>query len=378
MKKIGLYVHIPFCQRKCYYCDFCSYADQMDKQDEYVESILKEIQYKQNKSTFFIDTIYIGGGTPSIINEENIKKIVSKIKECYNIDKNAEITIEVNPGTINEKKLLVYKSIGINRLSIGLQSSNNKILNEIGRIHNYQQFEETYKMARIVGFTNINVDLMIGLPNQTMDDVNKSLFDIINKNPEHVSVYSLIVEEKTKMQKMIDDGKVKLPSEDLERAMYWNVKETLEKNGYNQYEISNFSKGGYESKHNSNCWKQHEYIGIGVAAHSYFEMKRFSNTCNVIEYINNIQQKKYQENITIHEIQNEKTMIKEYMILGLRMIDGVNVEEFTKKFSKNPRELFRKELEKLIQEELIIVDDENIKLSKRGLDFANIVWEEFC
>lgn len=377
MKEIGLYVHIPFCKQKCYYCDFCSYADKLCMQEKYINSVIKKIKNIKNKERYLIKTIYIGGGTPSIIDSDKVETIVAEIKSNFKLYEEAEITIEVNPGTVDEEKLKKYKEIGINRLSIGLQSTNDEILKTIGRIHNYNEFEITYELARKIGFKNINVDLMIGLPNQSITDVEESLENIIKKNPEHISVYSLIVEEGTNLQKMIDSGKLNLPDEEIERAMYWKVKQTLEENEYFQYEISNFSKKNYESKHNTDCWKQKEYIGVGLAAHSYLEGVRFSNICDLNEYINNIEQGIYKKNIIIHEVQDKNMMMDEYMILGLRMIEGVNVKEFENKFLTNPKVRYKKQLEKLNNMGLIKLNEESIKLTLKGIDFANIVWEEF-
>lgn len=375
-KEIGIYIHIPFCKQKCYYCDFVSYVNQKEKEEKYIESVLIQID-SYNFANYNVNTIYIGGGTPSFIDVKLIKNIVTKLKEKINLKNVKEFTIEINPGTVDKNKLEQYRSLGINRLSIGLQSTKNKILKQIGRIHTFEDFTQTYIYAREVGFKNINVDLMIGLPNQLMLDLKESVEQIININPEHISVYSLIIEKGTKLEKLINGGLVKLPNEELERNMYWYVKNTLEKNKYNHYEISNFAKEGYESKHNLNCWNQKEYIGFGVAAHSYIEDKRFSNICNLDKYIENIRSGYIEQNIIIEEEQNLEEKQKEYMLLGLRKIDGIQISKFKQKFMKNPIMLYKKELEKLVKGELVEIDGNEIKLTKKGLDFANIVWEEF-
>ena len=377
MKKIGIYIHIPFCIQKCYYCDFCSFDKLQNKQAEYVDALIEEIKNTHNKNELLIKTVYIGGGTPSILNVNELKQVMEAIKTNFLLSKDCEITVEMNPGTVTKEKLQIYKDSGINRLSIGLQSTNDEILKELGRIHNYKQFEDIYEDARALGFNNINVDLMIGLPNQTIDDVSKSLKNIIQKNPEHISVYSLILEDDTKLKNLIEEGKLSLPDEDTERAMYWTVKNTLEKNGYNHYEISNFSKLGYESKHNTDCWNQKEYIGFGIAAHSYFNNIRYSNICDINEYVKNINSKDFEKNVIIHEIQEEQDKMNEYMILGLRMIKGVNEQIFKEKFSKDVNDVYKKSIEKLINLELISNEKGIIKLTKKGIDFANIVWEEF-
>ena len=372
--EIGIYVHIPFCKKKCDYCDFISYCDKGMLISDYIESVIKEIESQNIQSK--ITTVYIGGGTPSYIDSKYIIKILEKIKE-KNISEDAEITIEVNPGTVTEEKLKDYINCGINRLSIGLQSTKDEILKEIGRIHEYADFLNTYNMAKKIGFNNMNVDLMIGLPNQKIIDIKESLEKILELNPNHISVYSLILEEGTSLFKKVEDGVLKIPDEELERNMYWYVKNTLELNGYKHYEISNFAKEGYESKHNLNCWNQKEYIGIGCAAHSYKNITRYSNTENIEEYINNIHKKCFEKNRIIHEVQTEDDARKEFMLLGLRKVDGVKINEFKNKFGDNPIYLYRNQLDKLSKENLIIVDNDNIRLSNRGIDLANLVWEEF-
>ena len=386
-KEIGIYVHIPFCKRKCNYCDFCTYENKENFIPEYIKYLLQEIQevgeanQKDAESNlddlFLVKTIYIGGGTPSFIDSSYIVQILETIQQYYKVDNQAEITIEVNPGTVNIEKLGDYKKAGVNRLSIGLQSTHEHLLKTIGRIHGYYDFLDTYRFAREAGFQNINVDLMIGLPDQTILEVEDSLDEIISLEPEHVSVYSLIVEENTKLQKQIEDGTLKLPEEELERNMYWKVKEKLEQNDYIHYEISNFAKEKHESKHNMDCWNQKEYIGFGVAAHSYTNGVRYSNVETIEEYIHNFKIGKQEDNFVFHEKQTITAKQKEYMLLGLRKIQGVSIQEFKNKFVENPIYLYHTELEKLVNEELLEIDGDWIKLTKKGLDLANLVWEEF-
>lgn len=384
MKEIGVYVHIPFCKSKCYYCDFCSFPSDKEHKKIYVNALVKEIEnwnfvdeFSLSKNQCIVKTFYIGGGTPSIIDGIYIEQIVNKIKEQFFVDENAEITIEVNPGTADREKLVKYKSIGINRLSIGLQSTDNKMLKSIGRIHTYEQFECVYNIAREVGFSNINVDLMIGLPGQTTHDVNSSLNELVKKNPEHISVYSLILEDDTKLKELVESRALELPSEDKERKMYWLVKSFLENNGFKHYEISNFSKPGYESKHNSDCWNQKEYIGFGLGAHSYVEGKRLSNTSNFVEYIDNINNGRFEKNKEIHEIQDKSSKMNEYVILRLRMLDGLNFAEFKEKFEKNFMEKYKSQYTKLEKQGLIYTQNECLRLTDKGINFANIVWAEF-
>lgn len=380
LNELGIYIHIPFCKQKCYYCDFVSYSNKCSEVKEYIESLKKEIE-EFDFSNYKVTSIYIGGGTPSYIDSIYIVEILSELKEklkCNLIEfKDIEITIEVNPGTVDTKKLNDYKKSGINRLSIGLQSTKNDILKKIGRIHTYQEFLEIYKLARETGFKNINIDLMIGIPGQKIGDLKNTLQDIIKLEPEHISVYSLIIEENTPIEKMLENGEIKLPDEDLERNMYWYVKNTLELNGYNHYEISNFAKLGKESRHNLNCWNQEEYIGFGVAAHSYLNGIRFSNTINVEEYIQHIENNRKEENIQIEESQSLEDKKNEFMMLGFRKIQGVDIARFKEKFIDNPIFLYREKLNKLVEEGLIEVELNHIKLTNKGIDLANLVFEEF-
>ena len=410
-RELGIYIHIPFCQYKCDYCDFISFSNKQDFIENYVEAVKKEIyNYFKDKTfleTYTVTTIYIGGGTPSYIDSKYICEIMEVLEKNLKQNKvkfeDMEITIEVNPGTVNKEKLEQYRKAKINRLSIGLQSTNNEMLKQIGRIHTYEQFLETYQMAKEVGFDNINVDLMIGLPNQTIEDIKRSLKEVIQLNPTHISVYSLIVEEGTVMARKIENHQLEEMDEELERNMYWYVKNTLELNGYTHYEISNFAKEGKESKHNLNCWRQKEYIGIGLAAHSYLNYVRYTNTSEMKQYItrmNNLNEqivkdilelsnnKKKKANVEenekhietvyeIEEVQELEERKREYMLLSLRTIEGVSISKFKEKYIDNPIFLFRKELEKLVEEKLVMIDGDYIKLTNKGLDLANLVWEEF-
>ena len=344
VKKIGIYVHIPFCKKKCKYCDFVSFSGMEDRVEEYFNALFEEISIKSDEiyknlevneesdsvankyengkvnknERVEVDTIYIGGGTPSVVSEKYIEELIYLIHKKFVISETAEITIEVNPGTVSEEKLRNYINLGINRISIGLQSANNELLKLLGRIHTYEEFESTFESARKVGFKNINVDLMIGLPKQSMKDVEESLNKIISKSPEHISVYSLILEEGTEMLELIEKNILKLPDENLEREMYWQVKKTLEENGYNHYEISNFAKNNYSSKHNMNCWNQHDYLGFGVSAHSYYDGIRYSNITGLKTYIENIKNNTPIYNVVFHENQLKDDMMREYMLLRIK------------------------------------------------------------
>lgn len=323
-------------------------------------------------------TIYIGGGTPSILKAESIEKILQKIKQRFSVQENVEITIEVNPGTVDVQKLTQYKKMGINRLSIGLQSTQNRLLAMLGRIHRQEDFLKVYQEARNVGFQNINIDLMLGLPTQTLEELKESLAEVIALNPEHISLYSLILEEGTELEKLVSNHELEMISEDLEREMHWKTKQILEKNGYIHYEISNFAKKGFESKHNVACWNQEEYIGFGMASHSYFGKKRFSNGNDLEKYMENIENGNFDKNRILQEKeQTFESQAKEYMMLGLRKIEGVSISEFEQKFQINPLFYFRFEISKLEEEGLLEVDLDKIRLTKKGLDLANLVFEEF-
>lgn len=388
MRNVGIYVHIPFCKRKCYYCDFISYDNKNEKIEEYIKYLKYEIYQTGEGSKLDvknnlieplkISSIYIGGGTPSYIDSKYIVEIIELIKKEFELYEDAEITIEINPGTVDKQKLLDYKNIGINRLSIGVQSNSNTLLNDIGRIHSYEEFLSTYNLAREIGFNNINLDFIIGLPNQKDEDIDNLIKEIKRLSPEHISIYSLMIEENTKMYKDYIKNIINLPSEDIERQIYWKIKRSLENNGYIHYEISNFAKDGYESKHNLACWNQEEYIGFGVAAHSYTDGARYSNIANIDEYIDNFKNNKDIDNIIFHEKQNNEMKMKEYMFLGFRKIKGVNIDQFYNKFKEDVFDVFSKELSKLIKIGLIEINDNYIKLTNRGLDLANLVFEEFC
>lgn len=373
MRNLGIYIHIPFCKRKCAYCDFISFSDKTKLIEKYVLALEKEIdKCNINKDNYIIKTIYFGGGTPSFIESKYIVEILNNIKKKFNISEEVEITIEINPGTVTEEKLKDYYNAGINRISFGLQSTRSELLKLVGRIHSYSSFIEGYNLARKIGFKNINVDLMIGLPVQTLEDVKKDLERIIELKPEHISVYSLIVEEGTRIEEKIKNKELYLPPEELERKMYWEVKKQLEKAGYVHYEISNFAKPGYESKHNLSCWNQEEYLGFGIAAHSYFNGERYSNTEDFDKYFEHPEDSKI-----IHEKQTQEDKQREFMLLGLRKIEGVKISDFKNKFIENPIYLYRESLSKLVTQGLIEIDIDSIRLTNRGIDLANLVWEEF-
>lgn len=369
------YIHIPFCKQKCLYCDFNSFDNQDNLIQDYIKALMKEIKWYEIK---YLHTIYIGGGTPSYIDEKYIVDILGLLP------KSEETTIEVNPCSVTCEKLIAYKNAGINRISIGLQTTHDYILKLIGRVHNLKQFEEAYELIRKEGFNNVNVDLMFGLPSQTLESFKESVEYLIKLKPEHISAYSLILHK---------DIFKDLPSEEEERAMYHFLIERLKEAGYNHYEISNFSLPGYESKHNLAYWNQKEYYGFGAGASSFLDNKRYTNIKNINKYISlnnkNIEAHTVHQAINneitndltndvriLEEELNEDSKLNEYMILKLRLIEGVNIKETNEKFKTDILRKYEEQLKKLQDWKLINIDD-NIKLTKKGLDLANIVWEQF-
>ena len=382
MKRLGIYVHIPFCAKKCDYCDFYSLVSSEDEKKAYIEALKREIREASKKVSdeYRVYTIYFGGGTPSIIKADYIKEILEEIRlgfRLYKDDFYPEITIECNPKTVDMEKLLMYKEAGINRISLGLQSANNDELKLLGRIHTFEDFLDSYDMVRKSGFTNVNIDLMSAIPNQKISIYERSLDELIKLNPEHISSYSLIIEEGTPFYKKYAEKApfVKdLPSEDEDRAMYELTLERLKEAGYKRYEISNYAKDGYCSRHNTSYWERVPYLGFGVGASSLFENERYDNVGNLKEYIKNAGVSDIRKNITKLSIKDE---MSEFMFLGLRLTDGISKRMFTKKFTFTVEEIFGDVLKKHINNELLIDNGAFLKLSDRGLDISNYVLSDF-
>jgi oxygen-independent coproporphyrinogen-3 oxidase len=328
-KEIALYIHIPFCKQKCLYCDFPSFAGKENLMVDFSKALAKDIETASKRK---IKTIFIGGGTPTYLCLKAWKYIKDSI---HKLDKseNLEFTVEGNPGTFTEENLRFLKEMGVNRLSIGLQCFQNTILKKIGRIHTAEDFIMSYEMARNIGFKNINIDLMFGLPDQSMDDWKETLEKVVKINPEHISCYSLIVEEKTPFYNMYKKGMITLPEEELEREMYRYGVDFLKNKGYDQYEISNFSKKRMECKHNLVYWELGEYIGCGSGAHSYIDNLRYRNDENIEKYISSIGEKNFLK-LDEHRNSREDDM-EEFMFMGLRKISGISIMEFNKRFEKD-------------------------------------------
>lgn len=376
-RNIGLYIHIPFCKSKCLYCDFNSYAGEDYKIPAYFNVLQKEIgMYREILKSYTVDSIYIGGGTPSFVDVNYIYDVLNACNQNYSISSNAEITIESNPGTLTLENLVSYKSFGINRLSIGLQACQDEILKKIGRIHTNKDFVQNYHMAREAGINNINIDLMFGLPDQSMDDWEETISNVIQLNPDHISCYSLIIEKDTKFSKLMDEGLLNLPSEENEREMYNKAIKKLTANEYNHYEISNFSKANMECRQNLKYWHCLEYAGIGAGAHSYLNNIRYWNSNAIEEYILMIEGQGQLPTVGREHIdENEST--KEFIILGLRMINGVSKEEFKHRFNRSIETMYFNQIQKVIEMGLLEDIGDRLKLTEKGLDLANEVLMEF-
>lgn len=376
MKSLSLYIHIPFCISKCAYCDFLSFADKEEKIDKYIDALLIELElYKEKLLEYQIKTIFIGGGTPSSIDEKYIKNILQYIKKNYNIENLEEVSIEANPGTLNKQKIKTYLDSGINRISLGVQSLNDDILKSIGRIHSSRDFYDSLKLLREMGIDNINTDLMFGLPNQSLGDVLDSLNKVIKLGVKHISYYGLILEEGTKLYNLYKKNKITLPTEEEEREMYHNIVNVLKNKGYNHYEISNFGVPGYECKHNLVYWDIYPYLGMGLNSHSYIDGKRSSNTIDVEDYIIKLNSRILP--IACEEDIDINTKMEEFCILGLRKISGINKVEFKRRFNVDIEYIYKKPIEKHIKNGLITNTKHNISLTNIGLDLSNLVEVDF-
>lgn len=372
----GIYVHVPFCIKKCNYCDFNSFKLNREDKKNYIEGIIAEMKlYSKQFDKDCFSTVFIGGGTPSILESEELKLLIDNIHSNFNISDDAEISIEANPGTLTSEKLKTLYLSGVNRLSMGLQSSDKKHLESLGRIHSYEEFKKNFEIAREVGFENINVDLMFSLPNQTFEEWQQTLKDVVKLNPTHISAYSLIIEDGTVFGKLYDEGKLELSDEELYLKMYYYTRSYLKENGYNQYEISNYAKNKKECKHNVLYWKCGNYLGIGPGSHSYLNEKRFSNYKDIKTYCEKL--KKSELPIENIEKLDKQDMMEEKVIMGLRMNEGINLKKFNKRFEIDFMKIYKSEVESLENKGLIKLDDSKICLTNRGIDISNKVFIEF-
>lgn len=391
-KKLGLYIHIPFCMKKCAYCDFLSFSGSEDKIADYVEGLIKEIIFwgktcVSSNGKSVVDTIYFGGGTPSSISPFYIEEIMKTICQRFEVQEDAEITIECNPGTMTAEKCDSYRRAGVNRISLGLQSADNRELMCLGRIHTYEEFLESYHMVRRAGFQNVSVDIMSALPGQTLASYRKTLERVLALEPEHISSYSLIVEEGTLFHKWQEEKRLELPDEDTEREMYYLTDKMLCRAGYHRYEISNYARPGRESRHNSSYWTGDNYLGFGLGASSFYENVRFQNEENLEEYINirrntplekleerwSVQWKKHRENDRL----SKKELMEEFMFLGLRRMEGISVSDFEERFGEHFDKIYGEVCGKLERDGLIIRKDDRIALTRIGIDVSNQVMAAF-
>ena len=362
-KSLGIYIHIPFCVCKCKYCDFLSGPAGMDVQKKYVEMLLEEIeQYKEVLKNNCTDTIFLGGGTPSILGGEDIVRIMEKLYAAGNISETAEISSEANPGTVTEEKLLLWKKAGMNRISFGLQSADNEELKCLGRIHTWEEFKENFHLARKCGFENINVDLMSALPGQTVKTWKETMKKVVSLKPEHISAYSLIIEEGTPFYALYADHPELLPTEEEEREMYYETKAFFASKGYERYEISNYAKPGYECRHNLSYWERVDYLGLGLGAASLLGNVRKSNQTELSEYLKG-NYKGEEERLS------EVNAMEEYFFLGLREMKGVDWTPYQVQYEKT--------VQKLVTEGLIEQEGDYIRLTELGIDVSNYVLAEF-
>ena len=394
MRYVSLYVHIPFCAVKCKYCDFLSFdGESYQTMLRYVDAVCQEIKlYEPVADEYIVRTIFIGGGTPSILDESLITNIMAYIKKTFKVEKDAEITIEANPGTLRHQKLTGYKLAGINRISIGLQSADDEMLKRLGRLHNFDQFVASYKAARRAGFDNINIDVMSGLPGQSIHSYVDTLSKVLEFEPEHISAYSLSIEEGTPFasdESVLND----LPPEIIDRRMYDITKKLLAAKRYDRYEFSNYAKPGYECRHNMVYWTGGEYIGFGLGASSYFQGKRFNNTRAIRYYIDTLEEiaDKFTDSDNLEKLYNDTTKMirenitpiyidsrmEEFMFLGLRMTCGVSRSDFEERFNKDIFEVYGPVLNKYIGDGYMAMTDDRIYLTDMGIDVSNVILSEF-
>jgi oxygen-independent coproporphyrinogen-3 oxidase len=371
MKSVALYIHIPFCAQKCLYCDFPSFAGKENCMTEYAAALASEINSIKDKK---IKTIFIGGGTPTYLSLEGWE-IISKSIEGLDTDPYLEFTVEGNPGTFTTEILNILKGMGVNRLSIGLQATQDSLLKQLGRIHTYEDFKHSFEMARNIGFHNINVDLMFGVPGQSLLQWLETIENVTQLNPEHLSCYSLIIEEGTVFYNKFKMGTLKLPHEELERTMYYETIERLREKGYIQYEISNFAKNHMVCNHNLVYWNLEEYIGCGSASHSYSDGFRYRNEENIEKYIEKMNTK---GNAIVEKTRNSmKDDMEEFMFMGLRKMQGINKNEFKKRFNSDIHSVYGSVINKYIITKFMEERDDNIFLTYEGIQLSNVIMSEF-
>ena len=388
-KPVSLYLHFPFCERKCRYCDFLSGPAGEETREDYIDLLCREIELRacemtaQAETAVAVDTIFIGGGTPSLMTPAQTARVMETIRSCYPVLPDAEISMEVNPGTVNPEKLRWFKAAGIGRLSIGVQSFDDFELRLLGRIHTAAEARETFHAAREAGFANINLDLMSALPGQNIETWSHTLEEAVSLGPEHISAYSLIIEEGTPLASLLDAGKLPdLPSEEEDRRMYHFTKQFLASKGYRRYEISNYAGEGYECRHNCGYWTGHEYLGMGLGASSYLGGERFKNPDQMDAYRSAVMSTNgYNSAETMRrerQTLTQKDRMEEFMFLGLRMTDGVSEKEFEKRFGVKVEDVFGSVIQRQMEQKVIRrTPDHRISLTEYGLDVANYVMADY-
>ena len=374
--KIGLYIHIPFCQQKCLYCDFPSHANLTHLYESYVAALCREISGVGGVlSDCIVESIYIGGGTPTILSADSLGKILRKVHTAFSIHPDAEISIEANPGTIDKVKLLALQAGGVNRISFGVQTFSDSLLSAIGRIHSAAQAVESIKMAQEVGFGNINIDLMYGLPGQSIEQLEESILQGAKLNVKHISAYGLKIEEGTAFAALQDEGKLILPDEETDEAMYELTTRLLPQLGFKRYEISNFANNGYECIHNLKYWQYQPYVGVGCAAHSFLNGERLANQSDVLLYISAIESG--QLPITVRETPDPETAMAEYIFLALRTVKGLSIELFNQYFDVDFWQQYGPIVTGLIEKKLLAATQNQIYLTPIGMKYGNIVFGAF-
>ena len=369
-EKLGLYVHIPFCDRKCDYCDFVSYSMGVDAQHEFKEALFKEIDmYRTKCRKMVFNSIYIGGGTPSVIYEGFIYELARKLYSTFHFEGDIEFTVEVNPNSVTAPKMIEYLRSGVNRISVGVQCIDSKILANVGRFQTIQNIDNTFDLLKQVGFHNTSADVMIGLPHQSMDAVRDTINYLIEKNVKHISVYTLQVEENTQLYKNIKMGKIKPLGDNACIKMYELVNKMLKKEGFVRYEVSNFAKPTYESRHNFKYWKDVDYLGLGVSAHSFLEGYRFNNTPRLDEYIDLINQNKLP--VIEKEFIRDSEKRTEYIMLSLRLATGLNLEKFRKRFREDLLKTRANQIQMLIKNGYVYIDDGFLKIAPEHFYVSN-------
>ena len=385
-KEFGLYIHIPFCRQKCFYCDFPSFAGREKKIDKYLQALEQEFallrqrlypkdNVKDTESKFAPRTIYIGGGTPTALNAHQLKKLLEIVQKYVTVAKAEEFTVEMNPGTVDREKLLLLQQAGVNRLSVGVQSFDDHCLQKIGRIHTAQDAVNTIELAHNLGFDNISLDLIYGLPQQDREILTQSVERALTLPVQHISIYGLQLEEGTAFQRMADMGKLQLPTDELVETMHDYIVEKLPEAGYQRYEISNYALPGYESKHNLSYWQDVDYLGLGSGAHSYWQGTRYENPRSIDDYISALEVGRLPS--TLEEQVDRQAHMEEYCFLGLRTAAGIDKNLFQQKFGVDLFTVYGRTIEKLVAQDLLQHTANGIALTTLGMKYGNQVFGEF-